>query len=219
MFYNNIQRKKSIGLNEEYAKIVEVVTRYAIHYPMIKFSCRKMDDKKTDVSTHNINRVLQEENCAGLKLVHMQNPVRIEIIKKTYGPNTAGKDFIDFAQHLQFYKYDLAGILSKPNTVQAKKSYLLLFINNRLVESDKIKRAIDSAYQLYQPKGGYSYFAYLSVDIPTEQIDVNVHPTKKNVIFERQDEFCETLKEIIEDKLRLTANERSFTVDKFGVSG
>lgn len=56
MFYNNLQRKKSIGLNEEYAKIVEVVTRYAVHYPLTKFSCRKMDDKKTDVSTHNIAR-------------------------------------------------------------------------------------------------------------------------------------------------------------------
>jgi DNA mismatch repair protein MLH1 len=53
------------------------------------------------------------------------------------------------------------------------------------VESDKIKRAIDTAYQSYQPKGGYSYFVYMSVDIPTEQIDVNVHPTKKQVIFER----------------------------------
>ena len=61
MFYNNIQRKKSIGLNEEYAKIVEVVTRYSVHYPMIKFSCRKMDDKKTDISTHNIPRPVGTE--------------------------------------------------------------------------------------------------------------------------------------------------------------
>ena len=42
MFFNNPQRKKSIGLNEEYAKIIEVVTRYAVHYPLIKFSCRKV---------------------------------------------------------------------------------------------------------------------------------------------------------------------------------
>lgn len=60
MFFNNPQRKKSIGLNEEYAKIIEVVTRYAVHYPLIKFSCRKMDDKKTDVSTHNILRNISE---------------------------------------------------------------------------------------------------------------------------------------------------------------
>lgn len=107
------------------------------------------------------------------------------------------------------------GILSKPTTVQAKKSYLLLFINNRLVESEKIKRSIDAAYQLYQPKGGYSYFVYMSINIPTEQIDVNVHPTKKNVIFERQDEFCEYLKEFLEDKLKTTSQDRSFLVDDF----
>ena len=64
MFFNNPQRKKSIGLNEEYAKIIEVVTRYAVHYPMIKFSCRKMDDKKTDVSTHNILRNISENVSA-----------------------------------------------------------------------------------------------------------------------------------------------------------
>ena len=46
---------------------------------------------------------------------------------------------------------------------------------------------------------------------------MNVHPTKKNVIFERQDEFCEYLKEMIEDKLKATTNERGFTVDNFAV--
>ena len=75
MFYNNAQRKKSIGLNEEYAKIVEVVTRYAVHFPHIKFSCRKLDDKKTDISTHNVVRAKDS----------LPNAMRIEIIKKTYG--------------------------------------------------------------------------------------------------------------------------------------
>ena len=97
--------------------------------------------------------------------------------------------------------------------MQAKKSYLLLFINNRLVESEKIKRAVDAAYSMYQPKGGYSYFVYITLSIPAEQIDVNCHPTKKTVIFERQDEFCEFLRELLEEKLKATANERSFIVD------
>ena len=212
MFYNNLQRKKSIGLNEEYAKIVEVVTRYAIHYPMIKFSCRKMDDKKTDISTHNIPRPVGDEliNDPGEKHQRQMNSLRVDIIKKTYGQNSAGKDFLDFSEYLDYFRYDLSCIYSKPNTVQGKKNYLLLFINNRLVESDKIKRAIDAAYQSYQPKGGYSYFFYMQIDIPTEQIDVNVHPTKKQVIFERQDEFCEFLKEMFEGKLKSSANERGF---------
>ena len=56
LFYNSKQRKKSIGANEEYSKIVEVVTRYSIHYPLTKFTCKKVEDKKTDVSTHSIPR-------------------------------------------------------------------------------------------------------------------------------------------------------------------
>jgi DNA mismatch repair protein MLH1 len=58
---------------------------------------------------------------------------------------------------------------------------------------------------------------YLSLQIPAEHIDVNVHPTKKQVIFERQDEFCEYLKSMLEDKLKNSASDRSFTVDTFKV--
>jgi DNA mismatch repair protein MLH1 len=56
LFYNNQQRRKAMGQNEEYNKIVDVVTKYSVHYPMIKFTCKRVEDKKTDVSTHAIQR-------------------------------------------------------------------------------------------------------------------------------------------------------------------
>ena len=56
LFYNQPQRKKSMSCNEEYSKIVDVVSRYSIHYPLIKFTCKRVEDKKTDVSTYAINR-------------------------------------------------------------------------------------------------------------------------------------------------------------------
>lgn len=91
LFYNSKQRKKSIGANEEYAKIVEVVTRYSIHYPLTKFTCKKVEDKKTDVSTHSIprpeNLLLQsyEENCDPMQIMSELNNVRAEIIRRHYG--------------------------------------------------------------------------------------------------------------------------------------
>lgn len=69
--------------------------------------------------------------------------------------------------------------LTKPNTVQAKKNIFLLFVNNRLVESDRIKKVIDSSYAIFQPKGGYSYYVYMALSVKPDLIDVNVHPTKK----------------------------------------
>jgi DNA mismatch repair protein MLH1 len=77
----------------------------------------------------------------------------------------------------------------------------LLFVNNRLVESDKIRRVIDNAYAMYQPKGGYSYVVYMALSVRPDLIDVNVHPTKKQVIIERQDDLCELLGELIDFNL------------------
>jgi DNA mismatch repair ATPase MutL len=51
-----------MNANEEYMKIVDVVLKYSIHYPMIKFSCRKLEDKKTDISTHTVARPLIDED-------------------------------------------------------------------------------------------------------------------------------------------------------------
>lgn len=42
LFHNNDKRKKTTGLNEEYAKVVDVVAKYSIHYPMINFTCKKV---------------------------------------------------------------------------------------------------------------------------------------------------------------------------------
>jgi DNA mismatch repair protein MLH1 len=70
-------------------------------------------------------------------------------------------------------------IISKPNTVTYKKNMFLLFINNRIVTHDKIKRTVESIYNIFQPKGGYSYFVYIALSVRPDMIDVNVHPTKK----------------------------------------
>jgi DNA mismatch repair protein MLH1 len=69
------------------------------------------------------------------------------------------------------------------------------------VENDKLKRTCESMYNVFQPKGGYSFFIYLALSIRPDLIDVNVHPTKKQVIFERQEELCEALQEFLEIKL------------------
>mmetsp|Transcript_12180 Transcript_12180/g.16522 ORF Transcript_12180/g.16522 Transcript_12180/m.16522 type:complete len:118 (+) Transcript_12180:306-659(+) len=88
--------------------------------------------------------------------------------------------------------------LTKPNTVTAKRNLFLLFVNNRLVESEKIKRIVDSTYALYQPKGNFSYLVYMALSVRPELIDVNVHPTKKQVIIERMDDLCELLGELLD---------------------
>lgn len=45
-----------MNTNDEYQKIVEVIARYAVHFPLIKFSCKNIEGKRTDVNTHSVNR-------------------------------------------------------------------------------------------------------------------------------------------------------------------
>ena len=61
-----------------------------------------------------------------------------------------------------------------------KKSIFILFINGRLVDNINLKRAIESIYSEYLPKHT-GPFLYLSIDMPPQRIDVNVHPTKREV--------------------------------------
>lgn len=68
--------------NEEYSKIVEVVSKYAIHYPMIKFTCKRVEDKKTDVSTHAVQRPNLDKIEDEAQFLHKMNDIRIDIIKR-----------------------------------------------------------------------------------------------------------------------------------------
>lgn len=54
-----------------------------------------MDDKKTDISTHNVPRPFIEDDLPFKELEKIKNQLRMEIIKKTYGQNSAGKEFVD----------------------------------------------------------------------------------------------------------------------------
>ena len=60
--------------------------------------------------------------------------------------------------------FECEGQVSNAN-FNLKKGVLILFINNRLVDSSELKKAIDMVYAPYLPKGAYAW-VYLRLDIP-----------------------------------------------------
>ncbi len=54
------------------------------------------------------------------------------------------------------------------------------FTTDRAVESTAIRRAVESIYNLFLPKGTHP-FIYLSIEIDPARVDVNIHPTKREV--------------------------------------
>ena len=53
---------------------------------------------------------------------------------------------------------------------------------------------------------------YIALSVRPDLIDVNVHPTKKQVIIERQEDLCELLAELLDFQLTQTASSRAFTM-------
>ncbi|XP_048424037.1 DNA mismatch repair protein MLH1-like [Pyrus x bretschneideri] len=73
--------------------------------------------------------------------------------------------------------FQMDGFISDSNYV-AKKMTMVLFINDRSVDCSDLKRAIEVVYAATLPKASKP-FIYMSIMLPPEHVDVNVHPNKE----------------------------------------
>ncbi|MBR2374865.1 MAG: DNA mismatch repair endonuclease MutL, partial [Clostridia bacterium] len=93
------------------------------------------------------------------------------------------------ATFAQCYKIDaqrngirLHGYIGNQNYSKPNKSYQNLFLNGRYIVNTTVSTAIAKAYQSYLMKRQYPFYV-LHLDVPTEIVDVNVHPNKADVRF------------------------------------
>lgn len=58
---------------------------------------------------------------------------------------------------------------------------LIIDFPDRAVECSSLRKSLDGIYNAYLPKQTHP-FVYLSLTIKSQNVDVNVHPTKSEVI-------------------------------------
>ncbi|KAG7470162.1 hypothetical protein MATL_G00136600 [Megalops atlanticus] len=180
LFYNVSTRRKALkSPSEEYSKIVEVVSRYAIHNSGKSFSVKKQGETMADVRT-------------------FPGASTVDNIRAVFG-NTVSRELMEVECEDQKLAFKLRGFISNAN-YSVKKCIFLLFINHRLVESSALKKAVEAVYSAYLPKGTHP-FLYLSLEISAQNIDVNVHPTKHEVHFLHEDSIVEGIQKHVESKL------------------
>jgi DNA mismatch repair protein MutL len=76
----------------------------------------------------------------------------------------------------------VGGLIASPHAHRASRSGLVLIVNHRLVHNRALLAAIDEAYRGLIPGGRHGY-GVVTVEIPAEALDVNVHPAKREVRF------------------------------------
>src|SRR5581483_10255180 len=77
------------------------------------------------------------------------------------------------------------GYVSPPSLHRGTRGGLTLFVNGRVVYSRALLYAVEEAYHTLLPVGRHP-LALLWIEVPPDEVDVNVHPTKQEVRFLRE---------------------------------
>ena len=95
----------------------------------------------------------------------------------------------------------LEGFIGKPGVGRATTQSIAAFINRRPVISRTLNYALIEACHTYIPKGRYPV-AFLFLTMPPEDVDVNVHPTKREVRFRQEGAVRQFIIQSVLDCLR-----------------
>lgn len=173
---------------DEFNKIIDMVGRYSIHCQGVGFTCKKAGEASNSLSIQ-------------------AQATTLDRIRQIYGSSVAN-ELVEFSVSDTRWGFK-AHILATNANYHVKKVSFLLFINNRSVESANVRKAMEQTYVNFLPKGGHP-FVYLSLEIDPARVDVNVHPTKREVHFLNEDEILHAVCTELESQLANVDTSRTF---------
>jgi len=180
LFANVPARRKHLSSDKaETAHVQDVVARYAIAHPEISF------DLESD----------------GRELLSFRGPDRVSRLAELIGPRAA-KRVVEFSKSIND-EIEIIGALTKIDVTRSSPSSIYLFVNKRPVSSPLLLSAIADGYGTRLMRGQYP-IGYLMIELSPEEIDVNVHPTKREVRFSNPEKIRESIVHAIDEAFRGT---------------
>ncbi|KAL7938190.1 histidine kinase-like ATPase [Trichoderma chlorosporum] len=189
LFFNvPIRRRAFRSHADEYNKIIEMAGHYAVQCKGVGFICKKAGETSNFLS-------VQVKATAMDRLRHVYGAiVANELIEVSVSDDRWGFSANAYVTHANYHR---------------KKTMLVLFINHRCVESSTIKKALEQTYASFLPKGCRP-FIYLSIEIDPARVDVNIHPTKREVHFLNEEEVSQAICKKVESELATVDASRTF---------
>lgn len=162
LFYNVPARLKFMKKDTtEVAAVVEVVQNLAIAHPEVAFICKNQN--KIALKTTGSNDL-----CVCLN----------EIFSKDLLNHLLMVNAID-----EMEKYFVSGVISDPTFTKSNRKSIYIIINGRFVKCQILTKAVEKAFESAIPSGRFP-LAVINLMLPADKVDVNVHPTKKEVRYE-----------------------------------
>ncbi len=177
LFYNVPARLKFLKTAATEKRLIdEFVTRYALAYPHIRFRL-----------THNGRITFQSSGSGQVR----------DVLVAIYGPEIARQllEIGDWRLEIEGEEPNLqspiptsrshievTGFVGPPGVHFANRGQITLFVNGRWVKDTQLTYAVIQAYHTLLPSGRYP-LGLIFMQLPPQDVDVNVHPTKTEVRF------------------------------------
>jgi DNA mismatch repair protein MutL len=178
LFFNTPARKKFLKSNTtEFNRMLDLFIPYTILYPEIKFSLEHDGRTIVDLSPE---KGFKDRIAAAL---HVEKKDLIEEIRDFYNKEIT-----------------IRLILGDINIQRTRKDMQFVFINSRPVENRTISFHLNNIYRALLSPGVNPLFC-VYIQMPADQLDVNVHPTKREVKIKDENNLIAALRNFSEQLL------------------
>lgn len=177
IFFNTPARKKFLKTDHsELMNITDIVNKLAIGYPNIKF--KYVNSGKIMLNTPGDGKLLSA-------------------VRSVYSRETA-ENLIEINHSCKLFKID--GYIGNNNIYRSNRNLQHVYINGRFVKSKIIYDAISEAYKSIIPINKHA-ICFINLHLDPEKLDVNIHPGKIEVKFEKENEIRLEIMEYLKAKL------------------
>lgn len=169
LFFNTPARLKFLkSLNTELNNVINLIEKLALSNPTISFSL-----------SNNEKEILKTSGSGNL----------LKVIHEIYGYNIS-KNMIEIkGENLD---YEIYGYISNINISRSNKNNMITFVNGRIVQNSYLNKIITYAYHTLLSVDKYPVVV-INIETDPTLIDINIHPTKKDIKFSK----IETLEELL----------------------
>ena len=173
--------------------ILEVVKNLSLSNPEISFKLYEIKDAE------NPREILRLEGSTDTN----DSSQRIkEVLKNAFMENSHQVDYQN--EHIK-----ITGYISSPTFIAGNAKNCYFFVNGRFVRDRSLLRYTKMAYGDLLEKAGFPS-AVLFLDVQSQEIDINVHPSKMEIKFKKLELIRQSLKSAVQQSLNLERfNKRS----------
>ncbi|MHC1576272.1 MAG: DNA mismatch repair endonuclease MutL, partial [Methanosarcinaceae archaeon] len=177
LFYNTPARKKYLkSKRTEMAHITDVVTRHCLGNPDVSFTL--ISDGKIIIRSPASGKLFDT-------MVHLLGKDVARLMVQVRG----GSQLVS-----------ISGYISRPELTRGGSDLQYIFINGRPITSRNISNAVRLGYYTLIPKGRYPVVV-MNIDIDPVQVDVNVHPAKREVRLSHEHDILDSITRAVESAL------------------